>query len=67
MTTDPCDLCSRPPPSPIYDLTRTCCRVRLILSMPKRETRRAWLARWRAEDADRAQEIENKVKAAWSR
>ena len=65
MTEDQCDLCSRPPPSPIYNLTRTCCRVRLILSMPKRETRRAWLARWKAQDPDRAAEVENQVKQRW--
>ena len=39
---DPCPLCASN--SPIYDVNRTCCCVRLVLSQPSLSRRRAILA-----------------------
>ena len=39
---EPCDLCACH--SPIYQLTRNCCRVRLVLAAPNRSRRVAILA-----------------------
>jgi hypothetical protein len=42
LTRTECDLCASQ--RPIFDLTRTCCAVRLILAQPSRDRRATILA-----------------------
>ena len=59
-----CDLCTRK--SHELDFSRIGCRVRFLLSIPKRQIRAEWLDRWREKDGSAmVKEIEAQVIAKW--
>ena len=52
----------------VYDFGNICCRARFICSIPVRELRVQWIARWRDQHGDTlADEVESRVKVEWAK
>ena len=61
-----CDYCENRPG--VYNFNNICCRVRFICSIPVRELRTQWIARWRKKYGDElADEVERRVKVEWAK
>lgn len=58
-----CELCVVD--SPVYELGRACCCVRLCMQESRLEVRRSYLDRWKRKNPALGGRVEREVKARW--